>query len=347
MASSLVDLVKINVSNTGSGAITLGSAVEGYRGRDVLTNGTVYSYSIQQGSAWEFGRGTYLAESAQIIRSVIDSSDGGTALNLKPNAQIAFTALSADLMPQVQLTADIQAKVDAATAAQTGAETAQGLSEDARDASVAAKDIAVAKAGEAAGSAAAADGFRQRASNAVPFTTWTALAAATGMSAGDKAQVLAADTGTHTDPVAGGTVNNAGIYTYSTSPAGWQRVGDLDSKTAALAVAATRRPFGVEIYNAGSAITQGIYNGDYNATSNFTINRFTAVMEDGTTGATADITVLVNGVAVYGPVTVTFGAKLITAPSYSMPSGADDQYLVERMTGTVRKVYIRADGVPS
>nr|DAL40979.1 MAG TPA_asm: hypothetical protein [Caudoviricetes sp.] len=154
MASSLVDLVKINVSNTGSGAITLGSAVEGYRGRDVLTNGTVYSYSIQQGSAWEFGRGTYLAESAQIIRSVIDSSDGGTALNLKPNAQIAFTALSADLMPQVQLTEEIQAKVDAAVAAQTGAETAQGLSEDARDASVAAKDISVEKAGEAAASAA-------------------------------------------------------------------------------------------------------------------------------------------------------------------------------------------------
>lgn len=347
MASSLVDLVKINVSNTGSGAITLGSAVEGYRGRDVLTNGTVYSYSIQQGSAWEFGRGTYLAESAQIIRSVIDSSDGGTALDLKPNAQIAFTALSADLMPTTQITEEIQAKVDAATSAQTGAETAQGLSEDARDASVAAKDISVTKAGEAAASATAAEGSRLRAGNAVPFATWTALAAATGMSADDRAQVQASDTGTHTDPVVGGTVNNAGVYAYSASPAGWQRVGSLDSQTAALAVAATRQPFGAQIYNAGSALIQGIYNGDYNAASNYTINRFTAVMEDGTAGATADITVLVDGVAVYGPVTVTFGTELATTPSYSIPSGADDQYLVERMTGTVRKLYIRADGVAS
>lgn len=156
MASSLVDLVKINVGNTGSGAITLGSAVEGYRGREVLTNGTVYSYSIQQGSAWEFGRGTYLSSGNQFIRSPIDSSDGGTAIALKPNAQVAFTALSADLMPKVQLTQDIQAKVDAAEAAQAGAETAQGLSEDARDQSVAAKDISVTKAGEAAASAAAA-----------------------------------------------------------------------------------------------------------------------------------------------------------------------------------------------
>lgn len=80
--------------------------------------------------------------------------------------------------------------------------------------------------------ASVATSSRLRASNAVPFTTWTALAAATGMSAGDKAQVLAADTGTHTDPVVGGTVSNAGVYTYSASPAGWQRVGDLDSKTA-------------------------------------------------------------------------------------------------------------------
>lgn len=81
--------------------------------------------------------------------------------------------------------------------------------------------------------ASVATSSRLRASNTVPFATWTALAAATGMSASDKAQVLAADTGTHTDPVVGGTVNNAGVYTYSASPAGWQRVGDLDSQTAA------------------------------------------------------------------------------------------------------------------
>lgn len=154
MASSLVTLVKIGVNSTGSGAIVLGSAVEGNRGLEVLTNGTVYSYSIQQDAAWEFGRGTYLAEGAQLIRAVIDSSDGGTPISLKVGAQVAFTALAEDLMPSAQLTADIQAKVDAATTAQVASETAQGLSEAARDASVAAKDISVTKAGEAADSAA-------------------------------------------------------------------------------------------------------------------------------------------------------------------------------------------------
>lgn len=139
MASSLVDLVKINVSNTGSGAITLGSPVEGYRGADVLTNGTAYSYSIQQGSAWEFGRGTYLASSNQLVRAVIDSSDGGTPINLKVGAAVSLTALSEDLMPQVQLTESIAADVAAVEEAKTLAETAA--------------DTATTKAGEADSSA--------------------------------------------------------------------------------------------------------------------------------------------------------------------------------------------------
>lgn len=77
--------------------------------------------------------------------------------------------------------------------------------------------------------------YRKRAANSVPFGTWSALAAATGMVVGDRATVLAGDTGTHTDPVVGGTVGNAGFYQYSASPAGWQRVADLDSVVAGAA----------------------------------------------------------------------------------------------------------------
>jgi hypothetical protein len=68
--------------------------------------------------------------------------------------------------------------------------------------------------------------------NAVPFASWSELAAASG-GAGDRASVIAADLGTHTDPVIGGTVSNAGLYQWSVSPAGWERIGDLDSQTAA------------------------------------------------------------------------------------------------------------------
>lgn len=50
-------------------------------------------------------------------------------------------------------------------------------------------------------------------------------AALTGSTAGQGAEVLDADAGTHIDPVVGGTVNNAGRYTWSASPAGWNRIG--------------------------------------------------------------------------------------------------------------------------
>lgn len=56
--------------------------------------------------------------------------------------------------------------------------------------------------------------------------TWTALTALTPAN-GTRGSVEPTDVGTHTDPVVGGTVNNAGTYTYVTgSPAGWQRIGD-------------------------------------------------------------------------------------------------------------------------
>lgn len=117
MASTLVDLVKITSASTGTGAITLGPSVEGYRGVEALTNGKIYSYSIQQSSSWEYGRCTYLSATNQITRSPISSSDGGTAINLKQNAQIAFTALAEDL-DAVQLSVDA---VNAATQTQLDA----------------------------------------------------------------------------------------------------------------------------------------------------------------------------------------------------------------------------------
>jgi len=92
----LVDLVKINANSTGTGAITLGSAVPGYRGRETLTNGETYSYSIQQEAQWEVGRGTLL--DGQLIRSPFYTSSGNTPIDLQPNAAVAFVALTADLI---------------------------------------------------------------------------------------------------------------------------------------------------------------------------------------------------------------------------------------------------------
>ena len=52
--------------------------------------------------------------------------------------------------------------------------------------------------------------------------TWTDLSAVVGTIVGQQAIVPLTDAGTHTDPVVGGTVANAGEYAWSASPAGWQ-----------------------------------------------------------------------------------------------------------------------------
>lgn len=63
------------------------------------------------------------------------------------------------------------------------------------------------------------------------FRSWSEASAAT-FTAGEYAMVVSTDTGTHTDPVVGGTVNNAGVFRYSSSPAGLERVGNLQGQIA-------------------------------------------------------------------------------------------------------------------
>lgn len=95
---TLVDLVKITASTTGAGAVTLGAPVPGYRGVEALLNGAVYSYAIQQEAEYEVGTGTYLSAGRQFIRTPTFSSDGGTAIDLQPNAAIAFVATAEDIL---------------------------------------------------------------------------------------------------------------------------------------------------------------------------------------------------------------------------------------------------------
>jgi hypothetical protein len=72
----------------------------------------------------------------------------------------------------------------------------------------------------------------------ITFSTWAALNAITGTTAGQSAAVFGEDAGTHTDPVVGGTVANEGLYGWSVSPAGWERLGNLESADVAASAAA-------------------------------------------------------------------------------------------------------------
>lgn len=60
--------------------------------------------------------------------------------------------------------------------------------------------------------------------------TYAQLATMTTLAVGTKGEVYT-DAGTHTDPVVGGTVPNEGVYRWSASPAGWERIGALGFAT--------------------------------------------------------------------------------------------------------------------
>lgn len=67
--------------------------------------------------------------------------------------------------------------------------------------------------------------FQAAAAGNVAAATWSQLVSTPGSRVGQPGQVAANDTGTHTDPVVGGTVPNSGEYRWSGS--GWQRTGDV------------------------------------------------------------------------------------------------------------------------
>jgi len=96
----LYNLAKMTTATTGTGTITLGSAVPGFlsfAGAGV-TDGQVVSYAIQDGSNGEIGTGTYTSSGTTLTRSVTNSTNSNSAINLSGNAIVYITPRSADLL---------------------------------------------------------------------------------------------------------------------------------------------------------------------------------------------------------------------------------------------------------
>lgn len=123
MAATLVDNVRINITSMGTGALALGSAVDGYRGIEALQNGKTYNYKVVAGAQWEVGQGQYLSSGSQLVRTPLYSSNGDGLVDLAQNAQVSFVALSTDFNG-TGLSADAIAARDQAVAAAALAEDA-------------------------------------------------------------------------------------------------------------------------------------------------------------------------------------------------------------------------------
>jgi len=110
--------------------------------------------------------------------------------------------------------------------------------------------------------------------------TWDNLSDVTGARDGQPAAVSDGDTGTHTDPVVGGTVENAGSYAWRVASGAWERIGSIGDIAAASAAsnaaqtALDREATGIDVVaaEAAAASAEAFTEQAYSSVSEFKPN---------------------------------------------------------------------------
>ena len=90
------DRVKISSTSTGTGTLTLGSAISGFQSIPASLDGETVGYVIENGSTWELGTGTYTHSGTTLSRTYRSSSTGAL-LNLTGTSTIFLTPAAQDL----------------------------------------------------------------------------------------------------------------------------------------------------------------------------------------------------------------------------------------------------------
>ena len=95
---TLVNRAKMTTATTGTGTIALGAAEAGYQtfADAGVADAAVVRYVIEDGDAWEIGTGTYTASGTTLSRTVSESSNSGSAIDLSGSAVVFVSAVAAD-----------------------------------------------------------------------------------------------------------------------------------------------------------------------------------------------------------------------------------------------------------
>jgi hypothetical protein len=92
---ALHNLARVASATTGTGTLTLGSAVSGFLtfADAGVANGETVTYAIRDGAASEIGRGVYTTAGTTLTRATIyESTNGGAAINCSGTQEVFITA---------------------------------------------------------------------------------------------------------------------------------------------------------------------------------------------------------------------------------------------------------------
>lgn len=91
--------VKFTTTTTGTGTLTVGSAVSKFRtpAQASIPNATIVRYVIEEGSNWETGYGTYTVSGTTLSRNVLQSSNSDALITLAGAAVVRITILAEDI----------------------------------------------------------------------------------------------------------------------------------------------------------------------------------------------------------------------------------------------------------
>lgn len=104
--AKLYNLARMTTATTGTGTITLGSAVASYVtfANSGVQNGETVTYAIVDGNNREIGRGVYTASGTTLTRTVLESTNANNPINLSGNAEVFITASAEDITSSVEIT---------------------------------------------------------------------------------------------------------------------------------------------------------------------------------------------------------------------------------------------------
>jgi hypothetical protein len=97
MALVVKDRVKETSTTTGTGTFTLAGAASGFQSFSVIGNGNTTYYTIDGGTEWEVGIGTYTLLGTTLSRdTILESSNSGSAVNFSAGTKNVFVTYPAE-----------------------------------------------------------------------------------------------------------------------------------------------------------------------------------------------------------------------------------------------------------